>query len=292
MLASPVTLFVNPFPSGLLYVSGHDYKSFYNLLTQLSYQRSYRSAFYTLYYQNSSHCWLFGSKPQIKNPFGCRSVRRITASGYRFVIFQLQNDNLATGIITLPNKHFPKKWLLLKSEPATENNLPSSAWQLHPSSGVWFIVLFTRGHVWVSATHWFTQNDSTHSLQDPSYPRTCEASSSLFLLVFSCCADLYFDGWSVFPVASFTYFLRCFPVVSVPRDSNCQLSCHMKRFSDWYTFAVGIIHRCVCNSDSSAFCRSSCSFKARGEKREAACLNLGVGVVTSLTAALNLSKEV
>lgn len=40
------------------------------------------------------------------------------------------------------------------------------------------------------------------------------------------------------------------------------------------------------------FCRSSCSFKARGEKREAACLNLGVGVVTSLTAALNLSKEV
>lgn len=43
MLASPVTLFVNPFPSGLLYVSGHDYKSFYNLLTQLSYQRSYRS---------------------------------------------------------------------------------------------------------------------------------------------------------------------------------------------------------------------------------------------------------
>lgn len=87
-------------------------------------------------------------------------------------------------------------------------------------------------------------------------------------------------------------FLRCFPVVSVPRDSNRQLSCHMKRFSDWYTFAVGIIHRCVCNSDSSAFCRSSCSFKARGEKREAACLNLGVGVVTSLTAALNLSKEV
>lgn len=210
MLASPVTLFVNPFPSGLLYVSGHDYKSFYNLLTQLSYQRSYRSAFYTLYYQNSSHCWLFGSKPQIKNPFGCRSVRRITASGYRFVIFQLQNDNLATGIITLPNKHFPKKWLLLKSEPATENNLPSSAWQLHPSSGVWFIVLFTRGHVWVSATHWFTQNDSTHSLQDPSYPRTCEASSSLFLLVFSCCADLYFDGWSVFPVASFTYFCDVF----------------------------------------------------------------------------------
>lgn len=47
-----------------------------------------------------------------------------------------------------------------------------------------------------------------------------------------------------------------------------------------------------CHSDSSAFCRSSCSFKARGEKREAACLNLGVGVVTSLTAALNLSKEV
>lgn len=40
------------------------------------------------------------------------------------------------------------------------------------------------------------------------------------------------------------------------------------------------------------FCRSSCSFKARGGKREAACLNLGVGVVTSLTAALNLSKEV
>lgn len=49
-----------------------------------------------------------------------------------------------------------------------------------------------------------------------------------------------------FPVASFTYFLRCFPVVSVPRDSNCQLSCHMKRFSDWYTFAVGIIHRQFC----------------------------------------------